>query len=91
MAAVATTQEKLLERIVKVEALVDAYLDAIQVIITGGAQKSYKLDTGQGVITVERQDLVEMNATVNSLMNLQQILCQRAGLASGSVTVRGPW
>lgn len=91
MAAVATAQQTLLDRIAKIDALIDAYFAAILAITTGGAQKSYKLDTGQGVITVERQDLVEMNATVNSLMNQQQILCQRAGIASGSVTVRGPW
>ena len=87
----ATTQEQLLARIAKVEALVDAYFAAILDITTGGAQKSYKLDTGQGVITVERQDLVELNAVLNSLMNTQQILCQRAGVASGAVTVRGAW
>ena len=51
----------------------------------------YKFDTGQEILTVERQEPAAMAATIEALMQQKNNLCIRAGLQRGSVYVRGAW
>ncbi len=91
MAVVPTAQQDLLDQIAFIESLITAIRAAILAFYTNGAQKIYRFDTGQQIINVERESPKVMNDQIQSLMNQKQILCQRAGLASGTLYSRGAW
>ena len=84
----ATTDTDITDQIAHLDAMIVAYRTATLAFVTNGAQKKYRFDTGQQIIDVERQDPKEMNAAIESFMNQKQILCQRIGLAKGTLNVR---
>lgn len=69
-------------------ARIEAYEAAALAFAADGAQQEYRLDTGQGVIRVERANVVEMQRVLDSLISQHGIACQRAGLSKGSVQAR---
>ena len=76
--------EWIAKRITKVEALIEAYEDALTAI-AGGAQ-SYSLDTGQTRQTVTKANLTEIRNALSSLENRRATL--KARLCGGGVYVR---
>lgn len=87
----ATVSQDLLDQIAHLEALIVAYRAAILAFATNGAAMKYKFNSGQQDITVEREDPKSMREAISSMMNEKQIMCQRAGLARGTVQTRGAW
>ncbi len=91
MALVPTAQQDLLDQIAYIDSLITAIRAALLAFYANGAQKEYRFDTGQQIINVERESPKVMNDQISGLMNEKQILCQRAGLASGTMYSRGAW
>lgn len=76
------------ERIAKIQALIEAYEDAILVLSTGKTQ-SYTLNTGQTTQTVTRKDISRLNGDLDILLNRLATLEARC---YGSVhTVQPGW
>jgi len=63
-------------KITKVEALIDAYEDAILALATSGAQ-SYTLDTGQSRQTVTKAQLSDLRLSLRELENRRSELRTR--------------
>lgn len=82
------------ERITKTKALIIAYEDAILAISTGGVE-SYTLDTGQSRQTVTKQNLKDMNTTLDGLYNRLSTFCLRQSNLNGTGGAtnlgRGAW
>ena len=74
------------ERIEVTKLLIVAYEDAITFLITNPT-KSYRLDTGQSVQDVRRQDLEALQVSLDSLMNRCATLDARL---NGAATVVQP-
>lgn len=68
------------ERIAKTKELIIAYEDAIAALAGGAVQ--YTLDTGQTRQVVQRAQLGEMRAMLDSLENRLSTLCARLSGAS---------
>ncbi len=71
------------ERITKTKAIIVAYEDAITAISTGGIE-TYTLDTGQSRQTVTKQNLKDMNESLDGLYNRLSTLCLRQGNQNGT-------
>ena len=65
------------ERITATKAAITAYEEAILAIATGGAQVSYKLDTGQTAQWVTKNDLRDLEKALEGLYNRLTILQKR--------------
>jgi uncharacterized SAM-dependent methyltransferase len=74
-------------RITAIEAQIVAYEAAALALATGGVQ-SYTLDTGQSKKTVTKLDLVNLQATINGLMN--QLVVYEARLTGNGVLIARP-
>ena len=71
-------------RIAAIKLRIVAYEDAALALGTGGVQ-SYSLDTGQSKQTVTKLDLVNIQATIDSLMN--QLVVYEARLTGNGVVI----
>ena len=76
-------------RIDATKELITAYEDAIAAIATGGVE-TYTLDTGQTRQTVTKQNLKDMNESLDGLYNRLSTLCARQN-GSGSTHIRPAW
>lgn len=65
----------------RLEALLNVYLDAITQVVA--SPKIYRMDTGQGVQSVERHDLRHLQETYGLLY--QQYLALRARCGNGGI------
>jgi hypothetical protein len=74
------------ELIDSTKATIRLYVEAIDFLIANPTQ-AYKLDTGQSVQDVKRQDLASLNTTLDSLMNRCATLEARL---NGAATVVQP-
>lgn len=77
------------DRISSTELQITAYESASLALGTDGTQ-SYKLDTGQSIISVTKLDIEWINGNIDSLYNRLATLCARRD-GSGVVTVRPSW
>ena len=74
-------------RIAAIKLRIVAYEDAALALGTDGIQ-SYTLDTGQSKQTVTKLDLVNLQATIDSLMN--QLVVYEARLTGNGVVIARP-
>jgi hypothetical protein len=88
---VSSDTEFWVSRVATIKAQLVAYDAMYLSFLSNGGQQSYKLDTGQEVVTVDRADLADMDAVMDSLLNRLDVACIRAGLQSSSVFVRGAY
>ncbi len=72
------------ERIAAIKLRIVAYEDAALALGVGGIQ-SYTIDTGQSKQTVTKLDLVNIQATIDSLMN--QLVAYEARLTGNGVLI----
>ena len=75
------------DRITAIKLRIVAYEDAALALGTGGIQ-SYTIDTGQSKQTVTKLDLVNIQATIDSLMN--QLAVYEARLTGNGVLIARP-
>lgn len=75
------------EQITKLEALLNAYIDAITTLLTGA--KEYTLDTGQGRQTVKREDVDKLQENYGLVWQQYDALNARCGFG-GSIQ-QTPW
>ena len=78
------------ERIAQTKLQIVAYEDAILAFANNGGIKTYKLDTGQSVTQVTREDLEQMNKTLESLYNRCAMLEARLN-GGASIQARPCW
>ncbi len=78
------------ERITQTKLIIVSYENAIQALTGAGAIESYTLDTGQSRQTVTRNNLKELNETLDGLYNRLTVLEARCS-GNGSVLVRPAW
>jgi hypothetical protein len=88
---VAADTDYIKARIAAYELRIAAYEAALLAFADNGAQQSYRYDSGQEVIRVERADPGVLESLIDKMLNQRQILCQRIGLASGTHNSRGSW
>jgi hypothetical protein len=77
------------DRITATKALIVAYENAIDAIVSGTVQ-SYTLDTGQSKQTVTKIDLNALNASLDGLYNRCATLEARLN-GSGTIITRPSW
>lgn len=74
-------------RLARVEQSILAWEEALDAVSAG---QTYKLDTGQTVVSLTRANLTEINKTIESLMNRRAMLRQELG-CSGTLILRPGW
>lgn len=72
------------DRITAVKAMIVAYETAILQLSTGTI-KSFTLNTGQTVETVNKKDVARLQAALESLYNTLEVMCAR--INGGSIIV----
>lgn len=73
-------------RLQKLEALINAYEDAILSLMTKGAIEEYQLNTGQGMQRVRRSDISKLQDTVAKMLQQRDALASRV-YGSGVVQI----
>lgn len=80
--------DRILAKIEKTEAMIDAIEDALLAFSTSNIQ-SYRLSTGQTDQTVTRANIVSLRGSLDSLENRRAVL--RAQLGCGQRYARPAW
>lgn len=81
LSSLTSTCDSRLDRLKKIKVLLDATEEALFNAAAGGDLKSYKVDTGQTVITVEAQNVTSLTKRWRDLSALYNEMC---GILTGS-------
>lgn len=81
-------ETQLRAQLTRLTALADVYLDAITAIVTGG-QESYRIDTGQNIVQVDKLNLATIQNQYEKLLDLCETLQARLSDDAGGTVFQG--